>query len=292
MYKLIKVSQIRPDSSQPRIEFDTLKLARLKNSIKKQGIINPLVVEKTDKSSEYLLVDGERRYRSAKDLKLEEVPATIIDKMDSKQRLAKRFHLQEMHSGWTMSEKAKAVIDLMNNFNMSNAEICDLLGIPSSSISSYSAIKELNPRLSEIMENKRISMTGLANCGYLIRKAGEKDKQKLQKALTDKINRGVVTSSKDYTIYNRCACHDRDVIRKIISDPNYSAQKALEQTGKDAIYACNSARTGLHYLRKALERIYDRGDHFSFNRFPSGMRDMKHIHEIIERIAKDIRLNL
>ena len=154
MYKEIKLSQIKPDLTQPRIEFDAIKLARLKKSIQEQGIINPLVIEKNNEN--YILIDGERRYRCAVELKLDVVPVTIIEKMDDKQRLVKRFHLQEMHANWTISEKAKAVIDLMDKFSMSHIEAGELLGIPSATVQSYSTIKEINPKLCEKLEEKRI----------------------------------------------------------------------------------------------------------------------------------------
>ncbi|MHB1600338.1 MAG: ParB/RepB/Spo0J family partition protein [bacterium] len=75
----IDIDKINTGIYQPRQYFDEDKLAELKNSIKENGIIQPLIVAKSKNEGEYDLIAGERRYRAAKELNFKKVPAIIKD---------------------------------------------------------------------------------------------------------------------------------------------------------------------------------------------------------------------
>ncbi|MHB8232167.1 MAG: ParB/RepB/Spo0J family partition protein [bacterium] len=75
----IGIDKINTGIYQPRQYFDEDKLAELKNSIKENGIIQPLIVVKSKNGGEYDLIAGERRYRAAKELNFKKVPAIIKD---------------------------------------------------------------------------------------------------------------------------------------------------------------------------------------------------------------------
>ncbi|MHB1660722.1 MAG: ParB/RepB/Spo0J family partition protein [bacterium] len=75
----ISVDKINTGVYQPRQYFDEDKLVELKNSIKENGIIQPLIVAKSKNAGEYDLIAGERRYRAAKELNFKKVPAIIKD---------------------------------------------------------------------------------------------------------------------------------------------------------------------------------------------------------------------
>ncbi|MDA8158720.1 MAG: ParB/RepB/Spo0J family partition protein [Deltaproteobacteria bacterium] len=75
----IDIDKINTGIYQPRQYFDEDKLAELKNSIKENGIIQPLIVSKSKNEGGYDLIAGERRYRAAKELAFKKVPAIIKD---------------------------------------------------------------------------------------------------------------------------------------------------------------------------------------------------------------------
>jgi ParB-like partition proteins len=75
----IGIDKINTGIYQPRQYFDEDKLAELKNSIKENGIIQPLIVSKSKNEGGYDLIAGERRYRAAKELAFKKVPAIIKD---------------------------------------------------------------------------------------------------------------------------------------------------------------------------------------------------------------------
>ena len=75
----IDIDKINTGIYQPRQYFDEDKLAELKNSIKENGIIQPLIVAESKNEGEYDLIAGERRYRAARELNFRKVPTIIKD---------------------------------------------------------------------------------------------------------------------------------------------------------------------------------------------------------------------
>ena len=140
--QLVPLKAIKPDKDQPRRNFDPARLADLMASIKKHGIISPLVIEDNGDGT-YTLVDGERRYRSATELGLKNVPATIVAKQNEIDRLVQQFHLQEQHQGWSHIEKANAVGRLARELKITADEIAELLSLPRRTMADYVAFWSL-----------------------------------------------------------------------------------------------------------------------------------------------------
>ena len=80
----LNITQIEPMLNQPRKIFDKEKLEELTESIKENGVIQPILVVKDENG--YTIVAGERRWRAAKMAGLKEIPAIIKDYTDSKKK--------------------------------------------------------------------------------------------------------------------------------------------------------------------------------------------------------------
>lgn len=80
VYRLLPIEQIAPNPMQPRREFDSEKLSELAESLRQNGMMQPLVVKKNDTG--YILIAGERRFRAAKLAGLIEVPTVVTDADD------------------------------------------------------------------------------------------------------------------------------------------------------------------------------------------------------------------
>lgn len=145
--ELLPLSKIVADKDQPRKDFDVSKLATLRKSIKEHGILTPLTVQEQADGT-YLLIDGERRFRTAKDLKLKEVPALVRGAMNETQRLIEQFHIQETHAGWTGTEKAEAIRKLSDTLKITMREMGDMLGVPNRTMNEYLAYAQLADRSS------------------------------------------------------------------------------------------------------------------------------------------------
>ncbi len=138
----VLIEKIIPDENQPRRYFDAKKLATLKSSIKKLGIKNPLQVEDMG-SGRYLLVDGERRFRAAKELSLKKVPVIISKPQKVVDRLVEQFNIQEQHEQWTPVEKANAVLRISEEMGLGLGATLKLLNVTEDVARRYSAYAQL-----------------------------------------------------------------------------------------------------------------------------------------------------
>ena len=109
----ISVSDIQLNRDNPRgpnVRERDAEFAKLRESIRTMGILVPLVVQpKVSGGKKFLLVDGERRYHAAKSLKMEKVPAYVIDApWDGKDLQLAMFHIHMNQRQWGASEQCKA----------------------------------------------------------------------------------------------------------------------------------------------------------------------------------------
>ena len=121
----IPIYKIIPNIYQPRIKFDDKSIKELANSIKSHGIIQPIIVRKIENS--YEIVDGERRYKAAKKIDLDEVPCIVLDIDD--REAAELILMENMQKQLlTPIEEANAYqqIMLLNKSNMQLVNIKNL----------------------------------------------------------------------------------------------------------------------------------------------------------------------
>ena len=167
MLKIIQLTKIIPDPDQPRNVFSKTELFELKSSIEKQGILSPIIVESNYQEDNYLLIDGERRYRCAKELNLEKVPVTIIEgPLSYKERTEKRFHVQEQHHSWTELDKAKAIYEYKKATNKTLAEIAEALNLQVPKVHGYLSVTEFTESGKKLINAHEIDFTYLI---FLIR---------------------------------------------------------------------------------------------------------------------------
>lgn len=130
----VPVSQIVPNTSQPRTEFDPVALGELKNSIKESGLIQPLIVRK--KEAGYELVAGERRFRAIKDLGWAEVPVVVKDVSDEEMlalALIENIQREELNP----IDTARAYRKLLDQFGMRQEDLARRVGKERTSVSNF-----------------------------------------------------------------------------------------------------------------------------------------------------------
>lgn len=154
--EMIPLADIIPDADQPRRDFDASKLAALAASIKKHGVLNPVKVQKV--GSKYKLVDGERRYRAALSLKMRDLPAIVSAPMSATETIIEQFQLQELHEGWSPTEKAVAAGRLARELKLSVPELGKALNIPEKTVFTWLAFFELGNRSLFVKHNIPIAM--------------------------------------------------------------------------------------------------------------------------------------
>lgn len=244
----VPISKIHADPNQPRKMFEIIAMGRLAESIKKHGIINPLIVEKDGDG--YLLIDGERRYRAAKEVGIKEVPIVILASKDPVERTIEQFHIQEMHEGWTPVEKAQVIKDLSEEMKKPFMEVCAILGVSRSTARNYVSLGKLNAKNEYSNANIRLEFAepiiGISKFAKAITadKLEENftltDQRKLEKKIIDYISEGIFTSSRDVTKL-------KDTFK---SDPK-TIVKFMDGADANELYIKSKARSS-YYLRNVV----------------------------------------
>lgn len=141
--EILKISEILPDSNQPRRYFDKQQLEELKGSISVNGIITPILY-RVD-GDKKVIVSGERRYKAASEIGLEELPAQLVS--GDYRVIALTENLQR--NSLLPMEEARAIQDIINASGLAQQDVAVQLGKAESTISE---ILKLNSLPSGIQE--------------------------------------------------------------------------------------------------------------------------------------------
>ncbi|MEL6591845.1 MAG: ParB/RepB/Spo0J family partition protein, partial [Bacteroidota bacterium] len=152
----IPVSQIEPNPSQPRFEFDEDILGELADSIKVHGIIQPLTLRKmADK--EYQLIAGERRLRAAKMAGLTKIPAyirTANDEQMLEMALIENIQREDLNP----IEIAQSYQLMIDGLGLKQSELGSKVGKKRSTVTNYLRLLKLSPDVQTALRKGEISM--------------------------------------------------------------------------------------------------------------------------------------
>ena len=150
----IPINKIIPNIYQPRIIFDDKSLNELSNSIKRYGIIQPLVLRHLE--DKYEIVDGERRYKAAKRIGLETVPAIVLEINDKElAELILNENIQKQLLNPIEEANAYEQIMLLNRCNID--ELSNIIGKEKNIIEAKLNLLKLPPEIQEALLNNKIS---------------------------------------------------------------------------------------------------------------------------------------
>ena len=150
----VPVGSIRPNPWQPRKTFDKEKLKELSDSIKKHGIIQPLIVRK--KGLNYELVAGERRLRAARLAKLKTVPVLIRDYDEKQMRELSLVENIQRHD-LNPLEEAKAIQELMKQCGYTQAQAAERLGRSRAAVANLLRMLNLPAELQALVEDGTVT---------------------------------------------------------------------------------------------------------------------------------------
>ena len=122
---LIDINLIKSNEDQPRKSFDDEKIMELAESIKSNGIIQPLILRKDN--NEYIIVAGERRWRAAKTIGVKEVPAVVME-LTEKQVLEISLIENIQREDLNSIEEATAYKKLINDFSLTQEQLSKRIG--------------------------------------------------------------------------------------------------------------------------------------------------------------------
>ena len=211
--KLIELNKLFSGKTQPRKSFNDQSLESLSESIRSSGIMQPIVVRKTEFDDKYEIIAGERRWRAAGIANLKKVPV-IVRKVDDKKSLVLSLIENIQREDLNAVEEAEAINKLITNYNLSHQQASTSLGKSRSAITNALRLLTLDKKIHDYIVNKSLEMGhARALIGF------DKDKQiKLAKKIiaenlsvreVESIVKGRVSKSKN--------------TKKILKDPNIGA---------------------------------------------------------------------
>jgi ParB family transcriptional regulator, chromosome partitioning protein len=146
------IEEIIPNRSQPRKHFDESKLQELAESIKEKGILEPLIVRRTDKG--YELIVGERRWRAAQKAGMKEVPV-MVKEVKGKEAFEISLIENLQREDLNPIEAAEAFKHLIDEFNLSQEDLSKRIGKDRSTITNILRLLKLPSEVrNQLLQNR------------------------------------------------------------------------------------------------------------------------------------------
>jgi ParB family chromosome partitioning protein len=161
----VDITDIIPNSEQPRQKFDSEKLIELAESIKSKGLIQPIIV--TKQGEKYVIIAGERRWRACGLAGLKKIPVIVKDINDDKERLELALIENIQREDLNSVEVAVAYKNLIEKFGYTQEELAKIVGKSRSAVANLLRLlklpKEVINSLSEneITEGHARALLGL-----------------------------------------------------------------------------------------------------------------------------------
>ena len=154
--RTLPVQQLQPGKYQPRMQMDASKLTELAESIKAQGVIQPIVVRELS-PGKFEIVAGERRWRASQEAGLAEVPV-VVRELDDRTVIAMALIENIQREDLNPLEEAQSLQRLINEFSLTHAEAAEAVGRSRAAVSNLLRLLELPPAIRALLEARRLEM--------------------------------------------------------------------------------------------------------------------------------------
>ena len=144
----LKLIDIEPNQKQARKTFNDESIDELSESIKKYGVIQPIIVSKKD--NYYQIIAGERRWRASKKAGLTEIPAIVRDDDERKNKeisLIENIQREDLNP----IDKARGIKTLMDEYSLTQQEVAEVLGKGRSSVANSVRLLNLDKRVIDLV---------------------------------------------------------------------------------------------------------------------------------------------
>lgn len=274
----IEVARIDANPANPRLHFPEEEIERLTESIAKEGILVPVVVY--PEGDGYRLIDGERRWRCAKDLALETIPAVITDPPDPRENLVRMFNIHMVREPWRDMPTAWALEKLMKQTGVTNdRELSDITGLSTEIIKRLRHALELPDDYQDYIDKGTIPLNFFWELKRnVIDPLGKRRPTLAQEfgatdvldAFVDKRLNGLITdvvSLRKVMAIIRYAEREvddptessvlDDTIRQLVRDDEYTIDDAYQDT-VEVIVEADKLERRTENMVKSFERLFDR----------------------------------
>jgi ParB family chromosome partitioning protein len=154
--KIVAIEFLQRGKYQPRKEFDAEKLQELADSIRAQGIIQPIVVRAAG-NNQYEILAGERRWRAAQIAGLKDV-AVVIKDVDDRSAIAISLIENIQREDLNPLDESGALLRLIEEFDLTHQQAADAVGRSRAAVSNLLRLLELSEKVKELLREGKIEM--------------------------------------------------------------------------------------------------------------------------------------
>lgn len=304
-FKNIPIAKIRPNDENPRLDFPQNELDQLSQSIATKGLLVPVVVfEDPKKDDHFILTDGERRFRCARDLGIKVLPAVVTAAKSSEDNLVEMFNIHLVREPWRDMPTAWALEKLIEsrqrrNLESGDTELASVTGLSSERIKRLRHALELPKQYQDYIHDERVPLNffwelrvnviePLAKYrSKLLDELGRDNvttafvNKRLSSVITDtvalrKVRPIIAAAAKDAGAGEGPSLLD-DTLRSLVADPDYTIEDAFEESVELMIEIGRLARK-CENMVKGFERLLARA---------SG-EERKKVRDIGDRLIKNL----
>lgn len=152
----LPVDSLSPGKYQPRRHMDPDKLTELAESIRAQGVIQPIVVRDLG-GKRYEIIAGERRWRASQQAGLSEIPV-VVREVDDRTVVAMALIENIQREDLNPLEEAQALHRLIEEFELTHAQAAEAVGRSRAAVSNLLRLLELPPAIRVLLESRRLEM--------------------------------------------------------------------------------------------------------------------------------------
>ena len=154
--RTLRISEIEPNKGQPRKNFDKEAMEQLAESIRVNGVLQPLLVRPLA-TGNYQIIAGERRWRAAKIAGLSEVPVVIRDDLSEEQVMQVALIENLQRENLNPIEEAQSYRELIDTYKMTQDQLSKALGKARSSIANSLGLLTLPIGVRDLLADGRLS---------------------------------------------------------------------------------------------------------------------------------------
>ncbi len=250
-FKLLPLDQVYPNPNQPRKIFDKQALEELAQSIRENGVLQPVLVRQI--GHRYQIVSGERRYRASRIAGMTTIPA-VIRKLDEEKTMLAGLIENIQRQDLNPIEEARTLRDILLNFGLTHDQLSEKVGRSRSALTNRLRLLQLPPEVQLMVADGQIS------AGHAKMLAGLKDPQEARiwakKIIADQLS--VYETEKQIArekSENSNACQKKG--RLLMSSDMHV--RAVEENLQELLGAKVRIRQGKNKGRIEIE-FYDRDD--------------------------------
>lgn len=152
----ISVNDIEPNPNQPRKNFDEEKIGELADSIRQNGILQPIIVQQNDDDDSYTIIAGERRYRAALQVGLTVIPCIVRDTHESDRFIISMIE-NIQRAGLNPIEEALGYQNICIKYDLSHADIARMLGKSRTHVSNMIGILSMPGEIQQMLASGELS---------------------------------------------------------------------------------------------------------------------------------------